>query len=227
MCVSLRSPDTGRFSFSSYSITMLTPLPYNFSETSFTFLNVFLLFPGAELCSLSKERILLRVGPSDLNKIVDFLNNRLVVHGATLPEETARNPYDFYFDSCNRLSRPGSAQIQLWQFLLEELMTPNNAKVIAWENFEGMFVINDPDELAKKWGLRKNKPEMNYDKMSRAMRYYYGKHMMHKVEDRRDAYIFKFHELEEQLGKTKGNEKNGDSANIVRPYLDNLYARAQ
>jgi len=182
---------------------------------------------GAELCSLSKERILLRVGPTDLNKIVDFLNNRLAVHGATLPEETAKNPYEFYYDSCNRLSRPGSAQIQLWQFLLEELMTPINAKVIAWENFEGMFVINDPDELARKWGRRKNKPEMNYDKMSRAMRYYYGKQMMHKVEGKRYAYIFKFYELEEQLGKTKGIEKNGDSANIVGPFLDNLYASAQ
>jgi len=184
----------------------------------------FLPATGAELCSLSKERILLRVGPSDCKNIVDYLNSLLSVHNSSLPKEHAETPYEFYYDSCSRLSKPGSAQIQLWQFLLEELSSPANAKVISWENREGMFIINDPDELARKWGRRKNKPEMNYDKMSRAMRYYYGKNMMHKVEGKRYAYIFKFYELEEQLGKTKGIEKNADNANIVGPFLSNLYS---
>jgi len=35
----------------------------------------------------------------------------------------------------------------------------------------GEFVIKDPDEVARLWGIRKCKPHMNYDKLSRALRY--------------------------------------------------------
>jgi hypothetical protein len=31
----------------------------------------------------------------------------------------------------------------------------------------------DPEEVARRWGKRKNKPNMNYDKLSRALRYLY------------------------------------------------------
>ena len=29
----------------------------------------------------------------------------------------------------------------------------------------------DPDEVARRWGIRKNKPKMNYEKLSRGLRY--------------------------------------------------------
>ena len=41
--------------------------------------------------------------------------------------------------------------------------------------------MSDPDEVARRWGERKSKPNMNYDKMSRALRYYYDKNIMTKV----------------------------------------------
>jgi len=43
--------------------------------------------------------------------------------------------------------------------------------VIAWQGDYGEFVIKDPDEVARLWGIRKCKPHMNYDKLSRALRY--------------------------------------------------------
>ncbi|KHJ79766.1 Ets-domain protein [Oesophagostomum dentatum] len=76
----------------------------------------------------------------------------------------------------------GSGQIQLWQFLLELLAdAASNAHCIAWEGGSGEFKLVDPDEVARKWGERKSKPNMNYDKLSRALRYYYDKNIMTKV----------------------------------------------
>uniref|UniRef100_A0A914C8X3 ETS domain-containing protein n=1 Tax=Acrobeloides nanus TaxID=290746 RepID=A0A914C8X3_9BILA len=64
-----------------------------------------------------------------------------------------------------------------------------------WEGTQGEFKLVDPDEVAKKWGERKSKPNMNYDKLSRALRYYYDKNIMTKVHGKRYAYKFDFHGL--------------------------------
>jgi hypothetical protein len=34
----------------------------------------------------------------------------------------------------------------------------------------GEFKLIDPDEVARRWGVKKNKTNMNYDKLSRALR---------------------------------------------------------
>ncbi|KAI6073116.1 Basic proline-rich protein-like protein [Aix galericulata] len=67
-------------------------------------------------------------------------------------------------------SSPGSRQIQLWHFILELLRQEQYRDVIAWQGDYGEFVIKDPDEVARLWGVRKCKPQMNYDKLSRALR---------------------------------------------------------
>ncbi|XP_024142570.1 protein FEV [Oryzias melastigma] len=89
----------------------------------------------------------------------------------------------------------GSGQIQLWQFLLELLSDSSNVSCIAWEGTNGEFKLIDPDEVARRWGERKSKPNMNYDKLSRALRYYYDKNIMTKVHGKRYAYKFDFHGL--------------------------------
>ena len=91
--------------------------------------------------------------------------------------------------------RTGSGQIQLWQFLLELLSDSTNMSCIAWEGTNGEFKLIDPDEVARRWGERKSKPNMNYDKLSRALRYYYDKNIMTKVHGKRYAYKFDFHGL--------------------------------
>nr|XP_034827355.1 transcriptional regulator ERG homolog [Maniola hyperantus] len=87
-------------------------------------------------------------------------------------------------------SRSGGGQVQLWQFLLEELAA--RAPGIEWVGnpAEGEFRLSDPDEVARRWGRRKQKPNMNYDKLSRALRYYYDKNIMSKVHGTRYAYRF-------------------------------------
>ncbi|ENN79882.1 hypothetical protein YQE_03701, partial [Dendroctonus ponderosae] len=89
----------------------------------------------------------------------------------------------------------GSGQIQLWQFLLELLSDSSNAACITWEGTNGEFKLTDPDEVARRWGERKSKPNMNYDKLSRALRYYYDKNIMTKVHGKRYAYKFDFQGL--------------------------------
>ncbi|MFT7808600.1 protein FEV isoform X1, partial [Arapaima gigas] len=108
----------------------------------------------------------------------------------------------------------GNGQIQLWQFLLELLSDSSNMSCIAWEGANGEFKLVDPDEVARRWGERKSKPNMNYDKLSRALRYYYDKNIMTKVHGKRYAYKFDFHGLaqvchpssaEHALYKLQGN----------------------
>ncbi|XP_063798247.1 Friend leukemia integration 1 transcription factor-like isoform X2 [Pseudophryne corroboree] len=102
------------------------------------------------------------------------------------------DPYQVLGPTSSRLSNPGSGQIQLWQFLLELLSDSGNAGCIAWEGVNGEFKMTDPDEVARRWGERKSKPNMNYDKLSRALRYYYDKNIMSKVHGKRYAYRFDF-----------------------------------
>ncbi|CAF3530108.1 unnamed protein product [Adineta steineri] len=89
----------------------------------------------------------------------------------------------------------GTGQIQLWQFLLELLSDTSASAIIGWEGSNGEFKLIDPDEVARRWGERKSKPNMNYDKLSRALRYYYDKNIMTKVHGKRYAYKFDFNGL--------------------------------
>ncbi|XP_023680402.2 Friend leukemia integration 1 transcription factor-like isoform X1 [Paramormyrops kingsleyae] len=112
---------------------------------------------------------------------------------------TQPDPYQILGPTSSRLANPGSGQIQLWQFLLELLSDSANAACITWEGTSGEFKMTDPDEVARRWGERKSKPNMNYDKLSRALRYYYDKSIMTKVHGKRYAYRFDFHGIAQAL----------------------------
>lgn len=109
------------------------------------------------------------------------------------------DPYQILGPTSSRLANPGSGQIQLWQFLLELLSDSSNSSCITWEGTNGEFKMTDPDEVARRWGERKSKPNMNYDKLSRALRYYYDKNIMTKVHGKRYAYKFDFHGIAQAL----------------------------
>lgn len=83
-----------------------------------------------------------------------------------------------------------SGPIQLWQFLLEELRNPQAREFIHWTGNDWEFKLKDPNQVAKRWGARKNKPKMNYEKLSRGLRYYYDKRIIQKVSGKRYVYRF-------------------------------------
>ncbi|XP_029549999.1 ETS domain-containing protein Elk-4 [Salmo trutta] len=82
------------------------------------------------------------------------------------------------------------SSVTLWQFLLQLLLDPTNDQLICWTNEEGEFKLLQAEEVAKLWGTRKNKPSMNYDKLSRALRYYYDKNIIKKVNGQKFVYRF-------------------------------------
>ncbi|CAG5120911.1 unnamed protein product [Candidula unifasciata] len=88
----------------------------------------------------------------------------------------------------NRTGNNG--QIQLWQFLLELLTDRMCREVITWLGTDGEFKLINPELVARMWGQRKNKPTMNYEKLSRALRYYYDGDMISKVHGKRFVYKF-------------------------------------
>ncbi|XP_071993606.1 ETS domain-containing protein Elk-4 isoform X2 [Engystomops pustulosus] len=80
--------------------------------------------------------------------------------------------------------------ITLWQFLLQLLEEPGNDDLICWTSNDGEFKLLKAEEVARLWGERKNKPSMNYDKLSRALRYYYVKNIIKKVNGQKFVYKF-------------------------------------
>uniref|UniRef100_A0A8C5DX80 ETS domain-containing protein n=1 Tax=Gouania willdenowi TaxID=441366 RepID=A0A8C5DX80_GOUWI len=81
----------------------------------------------------------------------------------------------------------------------------------------GEFKMTDPDEVAKRWGERKSKPNMNYDKLSRALRYYYDKNIMTKVHGKRYAYKFDFQ------GLSQAHQNHTPEGGVVKYQTDMSY----
>ncbi|KAL7669399.1 hypothetical protein ACOME3_010056 [Neoechinorhynchus agilis] len=77
----------------------------------------------------------------------------------------------------------------LYEFVLSLLNDRSQSHIICWMDWDGSFVINQPDEFACRWGLETNNQRMNYDKVSRCLRHYYARNILSKKDGK---YQYKF-----------------------------------
>ncbi|XP_056606757.1 SAM pointed domain-containing Ets transcription factor [Triplophysa dalaica] len=139
---------------------------------------------GKDLCSMSEEDFLQRSPQCsetlhahlEIWKSAAWMKERCAV-GDTRMRET-EELWSEADSSCS------GQPIHLWQFLRELLLKPHSyGRCIRWLNKEkGIFKIEDSAHVARLWGLRKNRPAMNYDKLSRSIRQYYKKGIIRKPD---------------------------------------------
>jgi hypothetical protein len=88
--------------------------------------------------------------------------------------------------------RKKGSTLKISQWIVELLRNPEtNPSVIKWEEEPaGKFRVINSNAFAQLWAKVKNNPAMNYEKLSRAMRYYYRNKEIEMVKGERLTYKF-------------------------------------
>uniref|UniRef100_A0A3B3ZL78 Transcription factor ETV6 n=1 Tax=Periophthalmus magnuspinnatus TaxID=409849 RepID=A0A3B3ZL78_9GOBI len=79
----------------------------------------------------------------------------------------------------------------LWDYVYQLLCDERYQEYIRWEDPDSLvFRVVDPNGLARLWGNHKNRDNMTYEKMSRALRHYYKLNIIKK--ERGQKLLFRF-----------------------------------
>ncbi|XP_033943999.1 transcription factor ETV7 isoform X3 [Pseudochaenichthys georgianus] len=82
----------------------------------------------------------------------------------------------------------------LWDYVYKLLCDDRYQEYIRWEDHDSLvFRVVDPNGLARLWGNHKNRDNMTYEKMSRALRHYYKLNIIKK--ERGQKLLFRFLKL--------------------------------
>ncbi|XP_067856093.1 ETS homologous factor-like [Heptranchias perlo] len=115
--------------------------------------------------------------------------SKLGKRNRTRPRNQRKENNDFLKTKTSKYSPYGT---HLWEFILNILQNPDgNPGLLKWEDrMEGTFRFLRSEAVAQLWGQKKNNSTMTYEKLSRAMRYYYKKGILERVDGRRLVYKF-------------------------------------
>lgn len=101
-----------------------------------------------------------------------------------------------------------------------------NPRTISWVNeTSGVFKVNNTQEFASTWGKMKSNrsEEMNYEKMSRAMRYHYGSEKQgrkgHLAMVKEKRLVYRFGELAVNWRTSEVELNNCDLHDLCKGYL--------
>ncbi|XP_071434737.1 transcription factor ETV7 [Pithys albifrons albifrons] len=79
----------------------------------------------------------------------------------------------------------------LWEYVYQLLSDSRYKPYIRWEDKEAkVFRVVNPNGLAQLWGNHKNRVNMTYEKMSRALRHYYKLNIIKKEPGQRLLFRF-------------------------------------
>lgn len=88
----------------------------------------------------------------------------------------------------------------LWDYVYQLLCDDRYQEYIRWEDQDSLvFRVVDPNGLARLWGNHKNRDNMTYEKMSRALRHYYKLNIIKK--ERGQKLLFRFLKLPQDTRK--------------------------
>uniref|UniRef100_A0A8C4V725 E74 like ETS transcription factor 3 n=1 Tax=Falco tinnunculus TaxID=100819 RepID=A0A8C4V725_FALTI len=135
----------------------------------------------------------------ELNWIIDLLEKEGATSQETFLDSShlgrrgtpAKDPQDLPSPSaCFPLPAPRGTH--LWEFIRDILIHPElNEGLMKWEDRrEGVFKFLRSEAVAQLWGQKKKNSSMTYEKLSRAMRYYYKREILERVDGRRLVYKF-------------------------------------
>ncbi|XP_074500337.1 transcription factor ETV7 [Sebastes fasciatus] len=102
----------------------------------------------------------------------------------------------------------------LWDYVYQLLCDDRYQEYIRWEDKDTLvFRVVDPNGLARLWGNHKNRDNMTYEKMSRALRHYYKLNIIKK--ERGQKLLFRFLKLPQ--GRKKPQTDPAESPEHIPP----------
>uniref|UniRef100_A0A8D0E6Y6 ETS variant transcription factor 7 n=1 Tax=Salvator merianae TaxID=96440 RepID=A0A8D0E6Y6_SALMN len=101
------------------------------------------------------------------------------------------------FPACSVSGKIADCRL-LWDYVYQLLCDSRYESFIKWEDKEAkIFRILDPNGLARLWGNHKNRRNMTYEKMSRALRHYYKLNIIKKEPGQK--LLFRFLKTPEEI----------------------------
>ncbi|XP_015343128.1 transcription factor ETV7 isoform X6 [Marmota marmota marmota] len=156
---------------------------------------------GRALCILTKDDFRRRApGSGDvLYELLQFIKT----------QRRALVCRPFLLGTCRQRTRPGLPQAPedchlLWDYVYQLLRDARYEPYVRWEDKDAkVFRVVDPNGLARLWGNQKNRVNMTYEKMSRALRHYYKLNIIRKEPGQK--LLFRFLKTPEEKVRHKSS----------------------